>query len=115
MAAKPPAGWFPRRGEVYRVALPGGKMRPAVVLSLDALNKHALDVCVIPLTTIHHAEFSLRVRIPTGEGDLERDSWAKGDQVHTVEKASLVYPSLGRVSMGTMQKIEDAVRTTLQL
>lgn len=115
MAARPPVGWFPRRGEVYRVSLPGGKRRPAVVLSADALNRFALDVCLIPLTSVHHGEFSLRVPLAAGEAGLDRDSWAKCEQVHTVEKKLLLYPPLGRLPAPSLRRIEAAVRAALEL
>ena len=35
-----PVGWYPKRGEVYVVQL--DKPRPALVLSVDALNRFAL-------------------------------------------------------------------------
>ena len=115
MASRLPTGWYPRRGEVYLVRLAGGKARPAIVLSADALNRHALDVCVVPITTVHRTEFSLRIPLRAGEGGLARDSWAKGDQVHTIEKAALRYPPLGRLSASILRKVEEAVRITLQL
>jgi len=112
---KPPRGWYPRRGEIVLARFPGGKVRPGVILSTDWLNRWALDVCAVPLTTIHRAEFPLRIPIGRGEGGLERDSWAKCDQVHTVEKVSLVLPPLGRLAPSTMGRIEEAVRAALQL
>lgn len=48
----PPTGWYPSCGEVYLVNL--DKPRPAVVLSVDALNKYALDVCVVPIASDEH-------------------------------------------------------------
>lgn len=110
-----PPGWYPRRGELYRVRLRGGKNRPAIVLSTDALNRFALNVCAVPLTTVHHGEFSLRVPLAAGEAGVERDSWAKCDEVHTVEKRDLLYPSLGRLSTATLHRVEEAVRRALQL
>jgi mRNA interferase MazF len=109
----PPSGWFPRRGEVYRVRLE--KPRPALVISADALNRHALDVCVVPMTTVSRAKFSLRVHVNPGEGGLSRDSWAKCDQVTTLEKDLLVYPPLGRLTSQTLEAIEQAIKLALQL
>jgi mRNA interferase MazF len=110
---KPPAGWFPRRGEVYLVHL--DKPRPALVVSADALNRHALDVCVVPMTTVRRQRFSLRVQLSPGEGGLDRDSWAKCDQVTTLEKDLLLYPSLGRLGSETLGRIEHAIKIALQL
>jgi mRNA-degrading endonuclease toxin of MazEF toxin-antitoxin module len=75
MARTPPLGWFPRRGEVYVVRL--DKDRPALVISTDALNRYALDVCVVPITSVKHARFSLRVPVSPPDGGLRRPSWAK--------------------------------------
>ena len=104
----------PRRGEVYVVSL-GTKRRPAVILSVDALNRHALDVCVVGLSTVEHAKFSMRVPIKTGDGGLNADCWAKCDQVTTLEKTLLQYPAIGRLSEATFKRIEEQVRTSLGL
>ena len=113
MARTPPSGWFPRRGEVYLVRL--DKPRPALVISTDALNRHALDVCVVPMTTVKRPRFSLRVQIGPGEAGLSRDIWAKCDQVTTLEKALLIYPPLGRLTDKTIKDIEQAIKLALQL
>jgi mRNA-degrading endonuclease toxin of MazEF toxin-antitoxin module len=105
---------YPRRGEVYLVSL-GTKRRPAVILSIDALNRHALDVCVVGLTTVQHAKFSVRVPIAAGEGGLNSDCWAKCDQVTTLEKTLLQYRALGRLSESTFRKVQDQVKIALGL
>lgn len=113
MTRPAPGGWFPRRGEVYLVRL--DKDRPAVVISADALNRHALDVCVVPMTTVERPKFSLRVPVKPGESGLSRDSWAKCDQVTTLEKTLLLYPPLGRLTDETLKTIEQAIKLALQL
>ena len=113
MARTPPSGWFPRRGEVYLVRL--DKDRPALVISADALNRYALDVCVVPMTTVARPKFSLRVQMKPGEGGISRDSWAKCDQVTTLEKNLLLYPPLGRLTDETLKAIEQGIKMALQL
>jgi mRNA interferase MazF len=113
MPRKPPHGWYPRRGEVYFVRL--DKHRPAMVISTDALNRHALDVCVVPMTTVARPEFSLRVHVPPGEGGLSRETWVKCDQVTTLEKSLLVYPPLGRLADETLKIVEQRIKLALQL
>ena len=113
MARTPPSGWFPRRGEVYLVCL--DKDRPALVISADALNRYALDVCVVPMTTVERPKFSLRVQVKPGEAGLSRDSWAKCDQVTTLAKNLLLYPPLGRLTDETIQTIEQSIKLALQL
>ena len=109
----PPAGWFPRRGEVCLFAL--DKERPAVVLSSDALNRYAWDVCVAPITSVEHKAFSLRPKLKAGEGGLKHDSWVKCDQVTTLEKSRAVYPPLGSLAKATLGKIEEAIKRALEL
>lgn len=113
MAHHPPSGWFPRRGDVYLVRL--DKNRPALVISADALNRSALDVCVVPITSVERPKFSLRVRVKSGEGGLNRDSWAKCDQVTTLEKSLLIYPPMGRLATHTIETIEQGIKLALQL
>jgi len=86
-----------------------------VVLSTNSLNAHALDICVLPISSVEHQAFSLRPRLRAGEGGLNRESWVKCDQSTTVEKQYLIYPPLGSVAAASMERIEAAVRTTLEL
>jgi|SRR5580658_8684470 mRNA interferase MazF len=111
--AATPAGWFPKRGEICLFAL--DEERPAVVISSNALNRHSLDICVVPLSTAEHKAFSLRPKLRAGEGGLNRDSWVKCDQVTTIEKAKAVYPPLGSVSQAAMEKMELAIKLALDL
>jgi len=113
MANSPPSGWFPRRGEVYLVRL--DKRRPAIVISSNAINRYALDVCVVPITSVKHARFSLRVLLRPPEGGVTRESWAKCDQVTTLEKTLLVYPPLGRLEEVTLREVEKGIKLGLQL
>jgi mRNA interferase MazF len=110
---KVPAGWYPKRGELYWLRL--DKNRPALIISNNALNRHALDVCVVPITSVHHGRFALRVAIGTGDGGLVRNSWAKCDQVTTVDKQIVVYPPLGRLSSATLRRIEEGIQLALEL
>jgi mRNA-degrading endonuclease toxin of MazEF toxin-antitoxin module len=108
-----PPNWYPRRGEVYLVRL--DKLRPVLVLSVNALNRHALDVCVVPITSVRHAEFNLRVPLGARDGGLKSPSWAKCDQVTTLEKGLLHYPALGVLSQRALRAVEEAVRIALGL
>ena len=108
-----PGHWFPKRGDVCLFLL--DKERPGVVISRDSLNRFSLDICVIPVTSVERQEFSLRPKIAAGEGGLNRDSWAKCDQIFTIEKRQTVFPPLGSLSQATMRTIEQAVKSALEL
>lgn len=105
--------WYPKRGEVYWARV--DKMRPVIVLSVDALNRRSLDVCVVPLTSVHHREFSLRVPISASDAGLAQPSWAKCDQVTTLEKRLLQPPALGVLSRAALCTIENQVKLALGL
>src|ERR1039457_3228475 len=55
-----PPGWFPKRGDICLFML--DKKRPALVISSDELNRHALDVCIVPISTVEHKAFRLRLQ-----------------------------------------------------
>ncbi len=111
--AAPRSDWYPKRGEVYIVQL--DKPRPAVVLSVDQINKHALDVCVVGITSVERKTFSMRVPIKKGEANLNFDCWAKCDQVTSLERTLLRYPAIGVLSAATFARIEEQVRICLGL
>jgi mRNA interferase MazF len=107
---------WPRHGEVWLAAMPDeSKRRPCVVLSADWLNQFALDVMVVPVTSVARGNFPTRVELPAGEGGLRVDSWAKCDQVTTVNKRRLTGEPFGHLSQAKMQEIADAVRLALDL
>jgi mRNA interferase MazF len=108
-----PPGWFPKRGDICLFML--DKKRPALVISSDALNRHALDVCIVPISTVEHKAFRLRPKLRAGEGGLDRESWVKCDQVTTIEKARAIYPPLGTLNQPLLDSIGEAVKLALQL
>lgn len=108
-----PSGWYPRRGDVCLFKL--DKERPALVISTDALNRFSRDVCVLPITTSEHKQFSLRPKLAAGEAGLAHESWVKCDQPNTLAKDDAVYPALGFLSKESLRKIEAALMVYLEL
>jgi mRNA-degrading endonuclease toxin of MazEF toxin-antitoxin module len=102
---------YPRRGDVYLASL--DKDRPVVIISTDALNKHALDVCVVPITSVQHAQFTVRVPLSKGDAGLHFNCWAKCDQITTLEKDFLHTKPLGTLSAAKFQEIEKQVKIAL--
>lgn len=104
------------RGDVVLVSIPQQeKSRPAVILTANWLNRYALDVGVVPVTSIPRRNFATRVELPAGEGGLKKTSWAKCDQVTTIPKTLILGQVLGRVSTNKMKEIEAGVRLALAL
>ena len=108
-----PPGWYPKRGEVYLVQL--DKPRPAIIISVDPLNKFALDVCVVAITSVEHGKFSMRVPLKKDDANLNFNCWATCDQVTTLEKNLLKYPPIGGLSSSALSRVEEQVRVALGL
>ena len=104
---------FPRRGEIYLASL--DKDRPVLILSVDSLNRYALDVCVVPITSVQRSQFSMRVPLAKGEGGLNINCWAKCDQVATLEKTFLHAKPFGTLPPSKLQQIENQVKLALGL
>lgn len=105
---------MPRRGEVWWVNFDpsvGGKIRkqrPAVIVSIDAANRHLNRVQVVPLSSqvlkIYPSEAPV-----TFEGTPGK---AMADQLTTVSKLRLVRRS-GTLSEVEMEAVERAIRVQL--
>jgi mRNA-degrading endonuclease toxin of MazEF toxin-antitoxin module len=98
--------WVPLRGQIVFVALPqdppGKGPRPAIVVSLDARNRHprAHSILIIPLSTsIHKAHYVTHLLLSAGETGLSEDSIARAEDVTVVLKSAL---SQSRTPLRTM-------------
>jgi mRNA-degrading endonuclease toxin of MazEF toxin-antitoxin module len=88
---------------------PGRKKRPAVVVSVNARNRLADDVLVIPAsTTLRLAPTHVRLR--KGTGGLRADSVLKCEQITTLPKALLSESALGGpLSAALLEEVEKGV------
>jgi mRNA-degrading endonuclease toxin of MazEF toxin-antitoxin module len=119
--AAPSAG--PSRGDIHLVAfeeIGGHALRgphPAVVVQSDRMRRSS-TVLMCPLTSRGPAtseyEPPYLVRVTRNSSGLDRDGWAKCDQVFTRPVASLG-PRLGRLNPETMSAVDAALRFVLEL
>ena len=87
----------PLRGCLYWVTIPGEpgtKRRPALVVSVDARNRLANDILVIPASTRLRAA-PTHVRLRKGTGGVRMDSVLKCEQITTLPKDLLSRSALG--------------------
>lgn len=110
----------PDRGDVWRVDLDpvrgheqAGK-RPALVISVDALNHSAAELAVVLPITSRDKGIRSHVRVPAQEGGLDRTSYVKCEDVRSVSVARME-TRLGTVRAETLRAVEDRLRLLLGL
>lgn len=104
---------YPRRGEIWLVRFKNQprdrKARPALVVSLDVRNRLAGDVIVVLLSTTFRPA-PTHVKLPAGEGGLDRQSMAKCEQIATLDKSLLLRgPFASRICPSLMQEVGKAI------
>jgi mRNA interferase MazF len=105
-----------RRGEIWWVDFDpaqGGeirKMRPAIVVTANALNRARRTVVVVPLSTGPQPRPPIVVATPSAGPN----SVAVCDQVRTVDKRRLTR-NHGQLSAVDLRSIEDGLRRVLEL
>lgn len=106
-----------RRGAVVVCVLAGdfGKPRPAVVVQADLFNDTHASITVCPLTSELVDAPMLRVRVqPRKANGLGRVSDVMADKVASLRRER-VAGVIGRLSEGDMAKVQEALRTWLEL
>ena len=110
----------PLRGEIWYVKLPTDPpekaLRPVIIVSLDARNRHpgANTVLVAPLTGSVEKDFETHIRLSPGETGLHPSS-IRCEDLTVVKKEFLVEPKvpLRTLSNTRVCQIADAVRIAM--
>lgn len=111
-----------KRGDVFDARLSPTEgseqdgVRPVVIVSRDAINNNSTVIVVVPLTKAANVQrtYPNNVSIAKGEGGLTFDSVLLGGQVRAIAKSRLLRQR-GALSSETMQRIDRALRITLDL
>lgn len=112
-------GSTPRRGEVWLVNFNPGRgseqkgIRPALVIQNDTGNVHAATTIVAAISTTIKA-FPVTVLLSPGEGGLKQKSMVNLAQMLTLDKRRL-QRRLGNLSESTMQRVNEAIRISLDV
>ncbi|MFO7549337.1 MAG: type II toxin-antitoxin system PemK/MazF family toxin [Acidimicrobiia bacterium] len=110
----------PRRGEVWlvdfgeSVGREQAGIRPAVVVSTDALNEGPAGVIlVVPVTSVRR-DLPSHIEIEPGESGLDHPSYAKCEDVKSVSARRLI-DRLGTVGPEPLFEIGRVLRYLLEL
>ncbi len=111
-----------RRGDIFDARLnptEGSEQagtRPVVIVSRDAINGNSSVIVVVPLTKASNVKrtYPNNVTIAKGEGGLTFESVLLGGQIRAISKSRLLRKR-GALSTVTIQKIDRALRITLDL
>ncbi|MCH7997201.1 MAG: type II toxin-antitoxin system PemK/MazF family toxin [Chloroflexi bacterium] len=111
-----------RRAEVYDAGLSpteGSEQagsRPVLIVSRDAINLNSPVMVIVPLTRALRKRrlYPSHVRISKTEGGLTDESIALCEQIRAIDKRRLVR-FRGTISPGTMARVDQALRITLDL
>lgn len=116
MAASAPSGETVRRGDIWWVDFDTDDsgdmrpMRPAVVVTADALNRARRTVVVVPLASGAQPRPPIVVATPSaGQGRV-----AVCDQARAVDRARLTRTA-GQLSALDLKAVEDGLRRVLEL
>ena len=116
MVAAAPSGEPVRRGDIWWVdfdTIDSGEMRPmrpAVIVTADALNRARRTVVVVPLATGARPHPPIVVATPSAGGGRV----AVCDQARAVDKARLTRTA-GQLSATDLKAVEDGLRRVLEL
>jgi mRNA interferase MazF len=111
---------IPRRGEIWLVEFgePVGHeqagIRPAVVVSTDALNEGPAGVLLVVPITSTRRDLPSHVVIEPGESGLDRPSYAKCEDVKSVSERRLI-SRLGVIAPEPLFEIARVLRYLLEL
>ena len=113
---------MPSRGDVYLAQLDptqGSEQagtRPVVIMSRDAINQSSPVVIVVPTTDLTHKKriYPSQVVLKAGEGGLDKDSVALGEQIRAINVTRLT-TRLGHLSPPKVVAIGAALKAALDL
>jgi mRNA-degrading endonuclease toxin of MazEF toxin-antitoxin module len=108
------AAQLPRRGDIWLVEFPDDpKLRPALIVSLDARNELANSVLAVPITS-NLRPSPTHVLLPAKQGGLALDSMARCENISYLHKTRLARGPLGAaISPTLMREIERCLLRSL--
>lgn len=90
-----------------------GKIRPAVIISVNAMNHHSPRLIITPITSSVGKVYPFEVLIAAGTGGIDKDSKIMPDQMRSIDKQRLVR-KIGKVDNETLFKACNIARELIE-
>ncbi|MCX7884951.1 MAG: type II toxin-antitoxin system PemK/MazF family toxin [Caloramator sp.] len=110
-----------KRGDIFYADLSPvigseqGGIRPVLIIQNDVGNKYSPTVIIAAITSqINKAKLPTHVEISSEEYGLSKDSVVLLEQLRTIDKRRLK-DKIGHISDETMQKVNEALRISLDI
>ncbi len=110
-----------KRGEIYLAALDPvlgkeiSKTRPVVIVSNNKNNLLSGTVTILPISSQNIDKiYPFELFLPTGSGNLPKDSKVKTDQIRTIDKMRIV-KLIGELKQNQIEEVERAIKIHLDL
>lgn len=110
-----------KRGEIYLAALDPvlgkeiSKTRPVVIVSNNKNNLLSGTVTILPISSQNIDKiYPFELFLPTGSGNLPKDSKVKTDQILTIDKMRIV-KLIGELKQNQIEEVERAIKIHLDL
>jgi mRNA-degrading endonuclease toxin of MazEF toxin-antitoxin module len=107
---------YPKQGEIWWALFYEGWERPSIVVSRNELNRGRL-ILVVPCTSSRVQErsvYSNHVLIPSGTGELTRDTIAQTHLIQPIE-VSYLERKMGKLEIEQLAEILLAIAWTIDL
>lgn len=110
-----------KKGNIYLAALDPSigkeisKTRPVVIVSNDKNNEFSGTVAILPITSKNLKKiYPFEILLPSGTGNLPKESKVKADQIRTLDKIRIV-KLIGALEKREIDKIDRAIKIHLAL
>lgn len=92
-----------------------GRIRPAIVIQNDILNKFSPLTIVAPITSkVYEKEYPTNVLIKKEDSELNNDSTVLLNQMRTIDKRRVI-KKLGSLNLFFMNKVDLAIKICLAI
>jgi len=109
------------RGEIFLINFEPsfgseqGRVRPALIIQNDILNKYSPLTIVAPITSkVYNKEYPTNVLISKEDSKLDKDSTILLNQIRAVDKRRII-KKIGLLDPYSMNQVDKAIKVSLGL